>query len=77
MEDLQGVGGIPAVLKYLLKKGFIHGDCMTVTGKTLGENLEPLPELPSDQKIIFPVENPIKKDGHIRILKGNLGISAT
>jgi len=72
MEDLHEIGGIPAVLKYLLSKDMLHGDCLTVTGKTLSENLADAPELKVGQKIIKTIENPIKKTGHIRILKGNL-----
>ena len=72
MEDIHAIGGIPAVLKYLLKINLIHGDCLTVTGKTLAENLENIPCLSVGQKIIRPIEQPIKKTGHIRILKGNL-----
>ena len=72
MEDLHEIGGIPAVLKYLLSKDILHGDCLTVTGKTLSENLADVPELKIGQKIIKTIENPIKKTGHIRILKGNL-----
>tara|TARA_B110000977_G_scaffold28589_1_gene36845 strand:+ start:725 stop:2401 length:1677 start_codon:yes stop_codon:yes gene_type:complete len=72
MEDLHEIGGIPAVLKYLLSKDMLHGDCLTVTGKTLSENLADVPELKIGQKIIKTIENPIKKTGHIRILKGNL-----
>ncbi len=72
MEDLHQVGGTPAVMKYLLEKGFIHGDCMTVTGKTVAENLEEVPSLAQEQDIIMPIETPIKKTGHIQILKGNL-----
>ena len=60
------------MLKYLLKKGFIDGDCLTVTGKTLGENLAALPALSDNHKIIHPVEKPIKSSGHIRILRGDL-----
>src|SRR5476649_1348842 len=61
MEDLHNVGGVPAVMKYLLKKGWLHGDCLTVTGKTIAENLEDVPELDFDtQKVIFPAEKPIK-----------------
>jgi dihydroxy-acid dehydratase len=71
-EDLHGVGGTPGVLKLLLEKGFLHGDCMTVTGKTLGENLADLPGLAQGQEIIRPLENPIKATGHIQILYGNL-----
>lgn len=72
MEDLHEIGGIPAVLKYLLSKDMLHGDCLTVTGKTLSENSADVPELKIGQKIIKTIENPIKKTGHIRILKGNL-----
>jgi len=72
MEDLQKVGGTPAVLKYLLQKGLLDGSCMTVTGKTLAENLADLPGLSEGQDIIHPLENPIKATGHIRILRGNL-----
>lgn len=72
MEDLHNVGGVPAVLKFMLKEGMLHGDCLTVTGKTLAENLENVPELTEGQDIIRPVEEPIKPTGHIRILKGNL-----
>jgi dihydroxy-acid dehydratase len=72
MEDLHKVGGTPAVLKYLLMKGLLHGDCMTVTGKTLAENLIEVPSLIEDQKVIMPMDQPIKETGHIRILKGNL-----
>lgn len=72
MEDVQGIGGTPAVIKYLLEKGFLDGSCMTVTGKTVGENVRNLPGLTAGQKIIVPVETPIKASGHIRILRGNL-----
>jgi len=73
MEDLHKVGGVPAVMKYLLKKGWLHGECLTVTGKTIAENLEEVPELSFDtQKIILPAENPIKATGHLQILYGNL-----
>ena len=72
MEDVQGVGGTPAVMKYLLDRGLFNGDCMTVTGKTIAENLAALPGLSSGQKIIHPLEQPIKKTGHIRILRGTL-----
>jgi dihydroxy-acid dehydratase len=71
MEDLHDVGGIPAVMKYLLEAGLINGDCMTVTGKTIAENLADLPGLKEGQKIITPLDKPIKDSGHIRILKGN------
>jgi dihydroxy-acid dehydratase len=72
MEDIHRVGGIPAVLKYMLKEGMLHGDCLTVTGKTLAENLENVPDLEEGQDVIHPLNNPIKKSGHIRILYGNL-----
>ena len=72
MEDLHDIGGIPIVLKYLLEKGFLHGDCLTVTGKTLRENLDDVANLNFEQDVIRPFENPIKKSGHIRILYGNL-----
>jgi dihydroxy-acid dehydratase len=72
MEDVFAVGGIPAVMKYLLENGLLHGDCLTVTGKTIKENLESLPALPSNQKVIVDINNPIKKSGHLRILYGNL-----
>jgi dihydroxy-acid dehydratase len=71
-EDLHGVGGTPAVMKYLLEKGYLHGDCMTVTGKTLEENLADLPGLAKGQQIIQTVEQPVLSRGHIRILSGNL-----
>ena len=72
MEDLHGIGGTPAVLKYLLEKGLIDGHCMTVTGKTLAENLASLPGLQAGQQIIQPIEKPIKESGHIRIMRGNV-----
>ncbi|MEC8238724.1 MAG: dihydroxy-acid dehydratase [Bacteroidota bacterium] len=72
MEDVHRVGGVPAVMKYMLEQGMLHGDCLTVTGKTIAENLEILQPLKVDQKVIRPVSNPIKSTGHIRILKGNL-----
>ena len=72
MEDLHEVGGIPAVLKYMLEEGLLHGDCLTVTGKTLAENLKNVPDLKEGQQIIRTLDNPIKKSGHLRILFGNL-----
>ncbi len=72
MEDLHKAGGTSAVLKYLLSQRMINGDCMTITGKTLKENLEELPDLKENQTIIYSTKNPIKSNGHIRILKGNL-----
>jgi dihydroxy-acid dehydratase len=71
-EDLHSVGGTPAVMKYLLEKGYLHGDCMTVTGKTLEENIAGLPGLSQGQQIIQTVEQPVLARGHIRILSGNL-----
>ena len=72
MEDVHRVGGIPAVLKYLLNHGLIHGDCLTVTGKTLAENLNEIDDLEVGQNVIKPIEKPIKKTGHLRMLYGNL-----
>ena len=72
MEDLHHVGGIPAVVKMLLAEGLLHGDCVTVTGKTLRENVKDLPGLGSEQPIVRPLSNPLKTTGHIQILKGNL-----
>ena len=72
MEDLHGVGGIPAVLKYMLDNQMLHGDCLTVTGKTLAENLKDVPNLLEGQDIISTLEKPVKETGHIRILFGNL-----
>ncbi len=72
MEDLHTIGGVPAVMKLLLAGGLIHGDCLTVTGNTVAENLADLPELSEGQQIIRPLSNPIKATGHIRILTGNL-----
>jgi dihydroxy-acid dehydratase len=71
-EDLHNVGGTPGVMKYLLEKGYMDGDCMTVTGKTLGENLATLPGLKADQKVVAPLDKPLKKTAHIQILRGNL-----
>ena len=72
MDDLFQVGGVPAVMKLLLKENFIDGNCMTVTGKTLGENLEKADALAKGQKVIHGFDNPIKESGHLRILYGNL-----
>ena len=72
MKDLHAVGGVPAVLKFMLDNDLLHGDCLTVTGKTLAENLAEVPGLKEGQQIIRPLSNPIKPTGHIRILKGNL-----
>jgi dihydroxy-acid dehydratase len=73
MQDLHQYGGVPAVMKYLLSKGMLHGDCLTVTGKTIAENLQEVPDLDFDtQKIIYPLEAPLKATGHLQILYGNL-----
>jgi dihydroxy-acid dehydratase len=72
MEDLHKIGGVPAVMKYLLKEGLMHGDCLTVTGKTIAENLATLPDLKDGQDLLHTVSNPIKPSSHIRILYGNL-----
>lgn len=72
MEDLYNVGGVPAVQKLLLKEDFLHGDCLTVTGDTLAENVEDVPGLFEEQNIISPVDDPIKESGHLQILYGNL-----
>lgn len=73
MEDMLAIGGVPAVMKYLYQNGFIHGECITVTGKTVAENLEEAPDLNFDtQKIVFPLSQPIKATGHIQIMRGNL-----
>jgi dihydroxy-acid dehydratase len=72
MADLHQVGGTPAVMKFLLENDFLRGDCMTVTGRTVAENLADLPGLAEGQEIIYPLDRPIKASGHIQILKGNL-----
>ncbi|MEQ8685284.1 MAG: dihydroxy-acid dehydratase [Imperialibacter sp.] len=72
MEDLHKIGGVPGVLKILLREGYLHGDCMTVTGKTLAENLEEIADLQSGQDLIYSFDKPIKKTGHLQILYGNL-----
>ncbi|MEO0527299.1 MAG: dihydroxy-acid dehydratase [Bacteroidota bacterium] len=72
MEDVHRVGGTPAVMKFMLEHGMLHGDCLTVTGKTVAENLSSIPSLSQGQQVIKPLDNPIKETGHIRILYGNL-----
>ena len=72
MEDLHRVGGTPAVMKFMLKNGMLHGDCLTVTGKTIAENLAELPGLKEGQDVVMPLNKPIKETGHLRILYGNL-----
>ena len=72
MEDLHQVGGTPAVMKYLLEHGLIKGDCLTVTGRTVSENLRDVPGLAAGQTVLHALDNPIKKTGHIQILRGNL-----
>ena len=77
MEDLHNVGGIPAVMKYMLDNNYLHGDCMTVTGKTISENLSSVKSLSINQEIIKPFNQPIKETGHIRILYGNLATNGS
>ena len=72
MEDLHNIGGVPAVMKYMLENDLMNGDCMTVTGKTIKENLKNVKSLDFTQQVIKPLSNPIKKSGHIRILYGNI-----
>ncbi|MEY4433600.1 MAG: hypothetical protein RLZZ44_1734 [Bacteroidota bacterium] len=72
MEDLHEVGGVPAVMKYLLQEGFLHGDCLTVTGKTIAENLASVPGLKEGQKVVYEVKNALKSTGNIQILYGNI-----
>lgn len=73
MQDLHPFSGVPGVMKYLLQQGMLHGDCVTVTGKTIAENLAEIPDIDFDkQKIIYPLGNPIKSTGHLQILYGNL-----
>ncbi len=77
MEDVHRVGGVPAVMKYMLEEGMLHGDCLTVTGKTIAENLTDVEPLQVGQNVIRPVSDPIKPTGHIRILKGNLAFEGS
>lgn len=72
MEDVHDIGGTPAVLKYLLAEGLIDGNCLTVTGKTLGENLEDVNTLKKGQAVVHELKNPIKESGHLRIMRGNV-----
>ena len=72
MEDLHAVGGVPAVMKYLLKEGYIHGECLTVTGKTIAENLAKVPDLQDGQEVIHEIQKALKSTGNIQILYGNL-----
>ncbi len=72
MEDLHNVGGVPAVLKFMLERDLLHGDCLTVTGKTIAENLADVANLTDGQEIVRDLDNPIKETGHLRILHGNL-----
>lgn len=72
MQDLNDVGGVPGVMKLLLAHGLLHGDCMSVTGKTLAENLQRIPDLQEGQKIIYPLDNPLKATGPLVVLRGNL-----
>jgi dihydroxy-acid dehydratase len=77
MKDLHAIGGIPAVLKFMLENDMLHGDCMTITGKTLAENLADVDSLKEGQDLIRPLDNPIKPTGHLRILKGNLALGGS
>lgn len=72
MEDVHEIGGIPAVMKYLWQQGLIDGSCLTVTGKTLAENLELIPSLPHEQEVIKRLENPVSPHGHLQMLFGNI-----
>ncbi len=72
MEDLHQVGGVPGVMKFMLKHNMLHGDCLTVTGKTIAENLANVPDLTEGQEVMKNLDNPIKETGHLRILYGNL-----
>lgn len=75
MEDIHAIGGIPAVMKYLLDKGMLHGECLTVTGKTVKENLVNVKSIDGSQDVIHPLEKPIKATGHLQILYGNLALN--
>ncbi|WP_053217542.1 dihydroxy-acid dehydratase [Virgibacillus senegalensis] len=75
MEDLHRVGGVPAVMKFLYEAGYLHGDCITVTGKTVAENAAEAPDLSEGQEIILPLDKPLRKNGPLVILKGNLAPS--
>lgn len=77
MADLHAVGGVPAVMKYLLCHGLLQGDCLTVTGKTIAENLSELPDLSPGQQVILPLDRPVKASGHLQILYGNLAIEGS
>jgi dihydroxy-acid dehydratase len=72
MEDVFAIGGVPAVMKYLLEVGMLHGDCLTVTGKTIKENADSIAGLKEGQEVILPINNPVKASGHLRVLYGNL-----
>lgn len=72
MEDLDSIGGLPSIMKMLLAEGMLHGDCITVTGKTVRENLAAVEDMPASQDLIWPISNPIKKEGHLQVLYGNI-----
>src|SRR5690606_35177821 len=72
MEDLHAVGGVPAVMKYLLENKLLHGNCLTVTGKTIAENLADVPSLTAGQDVFLQLNTPLKATGHLQILYGNL-----
>lgn len=77
MEDLDTIGGLPAIQRLLLQKGLLHGDCMTVTGKTVAENLAEFSDLPDNQDLIYAWDNPIKETGHLQMLFGNLAVDGS
>jgi dihydroxy-acid dehydratase len=77
MEDLDAIGGIPSIMKMMLKEKMLHGDCITISGKTLKENLESVADLPATQDIIMPLSKPIKATGHLQMLYGNLAIDGS
>ena len=77
MQDLHNVGGIPAVMKMMLENNLLDGTCMTVTGRTVAENLSEVEGLSDNQKVMYPISNPLKKSGHLQILKGNLALNGS
>lgn len=77
MEDLHEVGGVPAVMKYLLQHKLLHGECLTVTGKTLAENLAEVPSLTEGQDVVYDLQNPAKETGHLQMLYGNLALEGS
>jgi dihydroxy-acid dehydratase len=77
MEDLDAIGGIPSIMKMMLREKMLHGDCMTISGKTVKENLDSISEMPKDQDIIMPLSKPIKVTGHLQMLYGNLALEGS